>query len=300
MRDRGVGVLFVIQSFGATFAPRIYAQYAARELFPLLRDRTTGLIRFGAITGDAGPGGIIGNGCAVPGRDGIVLDGGERGEPAPSSILTLAPGDPIEPFLAGTLGLLDDAFDDECVNQVLESTLRAITPSTVPVTLPPHGSVHGDRETAGLVEPGDVLLVVFVTDAEDCSWSEVVLADPPDRRVPFCEAPYRCCPEVLYPSAERYVPAFRAAAEALEVDLAFALISAVPEADVSLAEWRARGAPDTELCGGDTPSIYRDMPWRIFETLDAFEPFVTTQPRCDPDYDAIADVVSNVACATRP
>lgn len=297
--DRGIGVLFVIQSFGATFGPRIFAQQAARDLVPVLRDRTDGLIRFAAITGDAGPGGIIGNGCSVPGRDGILLDGLQGSETAPSSILTLAPADPIEPFLDGTIGLLDDAFNDECVNQVLESTLRAITPSTVPVTLPAHGSVHGDRETAGLVEPGDVLLVVFVTDAEDCSWSEVVLADPADGRIPFCERTDRCCPEVLYPSAERYVPAFRAAAAALQVDLAFALISAVPEADVSLAEWRARGEPDTELCGGDTPSIYRHMPWRIFETLDAFEPFVTTQPRCDPDYTAIADVVSNVACATR-
>jgi len=297
---RDVGVLFVMQSFGSSGAPRYQARDASRALLPRLRERTSGTLRFAAITGDSGPGGIRGNGCEIPGRDGVLLDGSERMEPAPSAILTLAPGDPIEPFLDWTIGVLDDAFNDECVNQVLESTLRAITPSTVPVSLPAHGSVHGDRETAGLVEPGDVLLIVFVTDAEDCSWSEVVPANPPDARVPFCEGTARCCPEVLYPSAERYVPAFRAAADALDVDLAFALISAVPEADVSLADWRSRGAPDTEICGFETPSIYRHMPWRIFETLDAFEPFVTTQPRCDPDYDAIADVVSNVACATAP
>ena len=45
------------------------------------------------------------------------------------------------------------------------------------------------------------------------------------------------------------------------------------------------------LCAPGTPEIYAQMPWRILEVLDAFEPFVTTQPRCAPDYEAIADLV---------
>ncbi len=292
--DRDVSVLFVVQSLGVVEQSRFASVEAARALPTLLRHHTNGTIRMAGITGDAGPGGLRGS-CVIEGRDGVFLSGRERPETSMGPIATLPPGAPVEPFVEEAVAILDDASNDECMNQVLESTARALTPTTVPLELPAHGSVHGDLENAGLVSPGGILLVVFVTDAEDCSWNERVTSSLPDGMVP-CLWPDRCCPEVLYPSAARYVPAFRNAAAALGVDVGFALISGLPEADVSLAEWRSRGEP--RLCTPITPDIYAGMPWRILETLDAFEPFVTTQPRCDPNYQAIADLVPAIACAT--
>jgi hypothetical protein len=61
--------------------------------------------------------------------------------------------------------------------QPLEATLKALLPEDAAVTFV-HGEAHGDRENAGFLRENSLLVVIVVSDEDDCSTSDYGIFDP--------------------------------------------------------------------------------------------------------------------------
>jgi hypothetical protein len=61
--------------------------------------------------------------------------------------------------------------------QPLEASLKALLPENSAVTFV-HGEAHGDRENAGFLRDNSLLVVVVVTDEDDCSTEDYAIFDP--------------------------------------------------------------------------------------------------------------------------
>jgi len=194
-------------------------------------------LHVGVITSDMGTGGFLVPSCmASPdvGDDGILQTRGNvtiRGCMATyPSFLEFRPAEGGDPVAF--------ASDVECVavlgtsgcgfQQPLEATLKALTPSTSPITFAGGTVGHADGANAGFLRHDSLLAIIMVTDGDDCSALDSDLFNPSSTRYPG-DRNLRCFqyPEALHP-VQRYVDGLLATREDPDL-LVFAAITGIPE-----------------------------------------------------------------------
>lgn len=295
--SRDVSVLWVMQNQSDAINLMGMSRPLAAELVTQLRARFSGRLRFASINGHINPADVSATGCTGPEGVGDVFHvGTDRDGIAAGPVVLLDPDGDVERAIDDLSRVALTYGDQNCSNQLLESALRALAPDALGLSVP-HGSVRGDHENAGFVAPGDLLLVLFSTLLDDCSWNERVevgsrFACPRDGH------PY-CCESVLFP-VQRYIDGFRALGAALGVDLVLATMSAGATPDRPLSDWRATPYP---LCAG---YALEGVPYRLIEVAEALAPRSTTQPLCDlyhgrsdtPMHDEVAVVIERLVAAS--
>ncbi len=204
--------------------------------------------------------------------------------------------------------------------QPLESTLKAVTPSTSATTFFGGTHGHGDVENAGFLRPDSVIAVVLVTDEEDCS---VAMGNEEIFNQSF-SSPYpgdlnlRCFlyPETQWP-VQRYIDGFKALRPDRESLVVFGAITGVPldlipstgspnysgiladprmveAVDTSPGTTGARLVPSCDVPGRGIAF----PPRRIVEVAKGFGESGTVQSICQESFASAVDaVVSNVANA---
>jgi hypothetical protein len=188
-------------------------------------------------------------GCSTWGRDGTFVKPDEygltcevdypgylafEGGPAPVATVETVGCVPLvtpqDPSQGGNYGC---GFE-----QPLEASLKALSPADSDVEFV-HGRGHGDRENAGFLRENSLLVVVVVTDEDDCSTSDYGIFDPqrepntPNRVNVFCHDHADQLFEV-----QRYVDALRNLRPHND-NVIFATISGVPW-EVTKDEYRAK------------------------------------------------------------
>jgi hypothetical protein len=178
--------------------------------------------------------------CSVAGDDGVLVQPGAAGvtclEADPGYIAYSA--GQSEQVTASTLAcvpvvLAEGAAHGCGFEQPLEAALKALTPAGVhdPRFFTGHG--HGDRENAGFLRKDSLLVVVVISDEDDCSASDTNIfalsfeASEPYKRE---DLNLRCYynPDKLYP-VERYVGSLKAL-RAGNDNVVFAAIAGIPPA----------------------------------------------------------------------
>ena len=192
---RGVDLLFVVDNSETMLAEQ--ARLAAQ--FPeLIRAVATGDLdtdgtrdfysahglHLGVVTADMGAGGHALTSCSEPafGDDGVLrseagssIDGCRDSYPR---FLRLSSGEDIA-SVGQDAGCLVQAGMDGCtVTQPLEAALKAVTPSDSEVRFPGNSFGHADGENFGFARFSSLLVIVLLTDGEDCSTADVGLFDP--------------------------------------------------------------------------------------------------------------------------
>lgn len=279
-----------------------------------------GSLQVGVVTVDMGTRGHVIPTCSNPefGDDGLLRTEGNTSRDGCGSTYPA-----IQRFDASG-GVDPETFADEvaCVavaglggcgfEQPLEAMLKAVAPSTAPLEFARGTGGHGDRENAGFVRDDSVLVVLHLTDEDDCSAADPELFDPDSARFGFSLGE-RCTrhPEALH-SVSRYVEGLLGARAASPARLVYAAITGVPR----------------DVAGGDPASILSDdrmtvrhedrgvvpscesattagalPPRRIVEVaggLAAHGAHVELQSICEGDYDGPIDAVARrIGRATR-
>lgn len=160
---------------------------------------------------------------------------------------------------ASSLGTSGCGFE-----QPLEAMLKALTPSTSSVIFEEGTTGHADGANLGFRRAGAALLVVVLTDEEDCSALDADVFNPESSRYPGPDLNLRCFhyPEAVHP-VRRYVDGLLAL-EDHPSRIAFASIVGVPVDLVSsegpadyeaiLSDPRMQEYPDPENRSRLTPS----------------------------------------------
>jgi len=130
-------------------------------------------LRLGVVTADMGTGGFVVPTCERSrfGDDGILTTGDPScGVPHPRFI-TYGEGTWRGPDdFADAAGCAMSVGTGGCgFEQQLESVLKAVTPSTSPLRFFDGSRGNADRRNEGFVRPDSVLVVILVTDENDCS-----------------------------------------------------------------------------------------------------------------------------------
>ncbi|NOY90723.1 MAG: hypothetical protein GXP55_05885, partial [Deltaproteobacteria bacterium] len=270
----------------------------------------------GVVTSDMGTAGFTVPTCdvSVGGDDGIMRTtyGG------PSCVT----GDP--PFLTfnGT-GISGFGTDFACVagvgtdgcglEQQLEAALKALTPSSSGVFFVGDGPGHGDRENAGFLRDDSVLVVLVVTDEEDCSVAVPQFFSSTTGPYRGVGANIRCtqdwteagAPDPLQPIA-RYADGFRALKPGRPDRVVFAALVGIPT-DLEgssfgniLSDARMAYRPDSSMPNQLIPSC--DVagrgtaypPRRIVETAQELDITGSTglvRSICQEDYSGLVDAL---------
>lgn len=194
-------------------------------------------LHVGVVSSDMGTGGNTVPTCSEPmfGDDGVLNNTGNTAlagcmatySPA---FLTFEPATGADPAAF--------ARDFQCVAQLgtggcgfeqqLEAVLKAVTPSTSPVTFFGGTVGHGDGRNAGFLRATSLLAIVMVTDEEDCSAADPELFNPTSSVYPG-DLNLRCFmyPGAVYP-VERYVDGLVALRPISPELLVYAAITGVP------------------------------------------------------------------------
>ena len=155
-------------------------------------------------------------------KDGLLLGGAPRGDLSASapSYLSFEPGQedagiPVCTVKLGTKG---------CgIEQQLEASLKALSGRDAGITFA-KGHGHGDRENEGFLRKDSLIVVLTVTDEDDCSAPSLdfLYEDPAEREV---ACGFRA--DALYPVA-RYVEGLKALRPEQPDRVLFAAITGVP------------------------------------------------------------------------
>lgn len=166
-------------------------------------------LHFGVVTSDMGAGGYRLALCEGA-DDGILRTEGrpDSCDDSYPSFLEVVPSDPgADPSaVAADLACLGRAGTDGCgYEQPLEAGLKALSPSDGAVRFADGGGGHADGANAGFLREGSILVVLVLTDEDDCSAADPALFDPAGETYPG-DLNLRCFehPEALHP-VERYV-----------------------------------------------------------------------------------------------
>jgi hypothetical protein len=143
--------------------------------------------------------------------------------------------------------------------QQLEAVLKAITPSTAPMTFHAGTTGHADGANAGFLRDDSILALVLLTDEDDCSLSDPTLVDPASPEYGGTDLNLRChqYPEAAH-SAERFVEGFLALRES-PADLIYAAIAGAPVEAIE-------AAPDLDALLASTAMLEEidpEMPTRL-------------------------------------
>ena len=219
--------------------------------------------------------------------------------------------DPMD-ILADFSCLADVGSDGSTFEQPLESALKALTPreSDVPFA---QGYGHGSGANAGFLRPGSVLVVMVLTDEDDCSLpSTTVLRDDDPRGRPPCTR----STDPLYP-VDRYIDGFAALRPDGSTDrFVYGLIAGVPRQGVQaptemtyddileqnsmIVDLDASTGELIPACEGlhgmATPAR------RLVQVARAFDAQSALASICEPDYTpmmgAVAHLIGTRACVT--
>lgn len=230
-------------------------------------------LRTGVVTSDMGTGGAVVPTCTNSrfGDDGILRT---RGNTAIAGCDATYPS--FMDFEAGTTPIESFAADVGCVatigtngcgfEQQLEATLKALTSSTATTSFVGGTSGHADGHNAGFLRDDAILLIVMLTDENDCSALDPGIFDPAST-VYEGDLNLRCFnyPEAVQP-IDRFVQGL-IAAKGDAVRLVFAPIVGLPvdlegePVDAVLADERMEERIDPEMpsrvrfaCDRVTPS----------------------------------------------
>lgn len=241
--------------------------------FPRVRD-----VHLGVVTSDMGTGGARVPTCTEPmfGDDGVLRD---RGNTSITGCAAMYPR--FLSFDPDSMTMSPDAFarDAACVarmgtggcgfEQQLEAVLKAVTPSTAPISFFAGTTGHADGINAGFLRPDSILAILLLTDENDCSAADPEIFDPTSPRYTD-DLNVRC---FIYPGALHPVRRFVDGLLATRSDprlLFFGQISGVP---VDL------------VAGSVTPdyaAILADP--RMVESIDTSSPTRRMTPSCNvPD-----------------
>lgn len=142
-------------------------------------------LQVGVVSTDMGVGGFAVPTCGERfGDDGVLLTRGNVERPGCAAnyphFFDFSPATSVDQFAAevtcvAAMGTAGCGFE-----QQLEATLKAVTPSTGLVRFE-NGTVgHADGQNAGFLRPDSVLLIVILTEEEDCSAANPSIFDPAD------------------------------------------------------------------------------------------------------------------------
>jgi hypothetical protein len=170
--------------------------------------------------------------CSSLGDDGILRKPTNCGTD-PLNYLVYAPdaGTSVDAFEAAAACQVRLGTDGCGLEQPLESTLKALTPSSAPTRFDLDAAGQADGPNAGFLRDDALLVIVEVTDEDDCSFPSSSVGFTLYYGGPYGDAGlnYRCQarPEALYP-IDRYtetLPKLRANAVG---GVLFAVIAGVP------------------------------------------------------------------------
>lgn len=304
--------------------------------FPPVKD-----LRIGVLTTDLGVGGQSVPDCTAKGDDGKLIT--TTGEPAPVGCGAngYGMGQKFVSYEPETSTDSPEQFADKvaCValtgaggcgfEQQLESPLKAVTPSTSSLTF--QGGVKGNGEANGFVRSDSLLVLMLITDEEDCSAlnGEVFNANSQVFVAPATAINVRCArfPQALHP-IDRYVNGFMDLRKDNPGLLVFAAVTGIPtdlddaSLDVILAD--PDMAPDGKYpetqdvnkrpilkpsCSAGSDGT-ADPPRRIVQVAKGLEDSgaaVTVKSICAPDFGpALDEVIRKIAdalggaCLPRP
>jgi len=221
-----------------------------------------GSLHLGVVTSDMGTGGFVVPTCDDSrfGDDGVLRRSGSGDCAAGlSPFLRFSPTGtvPIDEF-AGDAACLTTAGTGGCgFEQQLESVLKAVTPSSSGVAFAEGTTGHGTSANAGFLREDSILVILVVTDENDCSAWDPELFNPTSS-VYSSDLNLRCSsfPGAMHP-VERYVDGLLALRPRLTDRLVFATIAGIP-LDLSRA--------DDETILADPRLVERidpDMPTRL-------------------------------------
>ncbi len=248
-----VDLLFVIDNSGSMTEEQVSLAQQLPHLIQALASGdqdADGIVDFppvrslqvGVVTSDMGTGGFGVPTCSEPnfGDDGVLRRTGNTaigGCPGifATSFLTFTPGGSEPPGAFATrVACLAVVGTGGCgFEQPLEATLKAVTSSTQPAvgrfdgTFTMDTTGHADGANGGFVRPDSVLVIIEVTDEEDCSALDPELFNPPST-VYAGDLNLRCFefPEAVQPVG-RYVDGLLASRTRPD-RLVYAVIAGVP------------------------------------------------------------------------
>jgi hypothetical protein len=277
-------------------------------------------LQVGVVNADMGVGGYSVPTCASPlfGDDGILRTRGNTGIAGCMAtyprFLEASAGSPVAPL----------AMDFSCVaamgtggcgfEQQLEATLKALTPRSSPLRFFDGSRGHGgDGVNAGFLRDDSLLVIIYLTDEEDCSAVDTDIFNPSSTRYTG-DLNLRCFmyPEAVHP-VERFVNGLAALRHPSR--LIFAAIVGVPldvvgrSYDEMLAHpnmiERVDPAMPTRLVPScNVPGRGIAFPPRRFvhvaQGLEALGVATTVQSICQSDLSsALAPILEHIAAAPR-
>jgi len=254
-------------------------------------------VHFGVITpGGSGSLGVMRRAC---GQDTNVLR-----FPSPESPT-------LERFSETASCLINVGAQSYSLEQPLESMLRAVTPSTSSISFGADEAGQADRGNAGFLRTRSLLVIVMLTDEDDCSGSNRGVF----RNHPSAGEPNMRCyvhPELLYP-IDRYVDGLAAARRGELSRVLFMPIVGIPVnaigsgaateydrilAHPRMAQYRQMNGSDrTYAClpsSGDGAIHSADPARRLLSfarDLDQLGATVVTESICDGDYSRGVEVL---------
>ena len=239
-----VDLLFLVDNSGSmkeeqealiSEIPRMVTILATGELPDGSTFEPVASLRVGVITSDMGVGGIDIPAYAMCstalGDDGVLLTE-HRGtrtdcEDAYPAFLEFASATGVADDFAGQVRCLANTGSAGCsFEQQLEAVLKALTPSTSPITFPQtrggaeirntvgHGDtenaiVRGDGTRESFVRPDSLLAIVVITDEDDCSSADLDLYDIAGNNVVYPVPTYRDPDGVVVRAATRQCATYR-------------------------------------------------------------------------------------------
>jgi hypothetical protein len=292
-----------------------------------------GRLHVGVITTDMGTGGFEVATCTGRfGDDGVLLG---AGDPSRSGCSPTYPSffdfgdEPVEPEATEDLACVASVGTAGCgLEQTLEAPLKALTPSTSSLRFEADTVGHADGLNAGFLRSRSALLIVILTNEEDCSVADPSLYDPRSLEHDG-DLNLRCwrfgAPELgLVHPIERFVDGLLATRED-PTRLAVSAIVGIPEATSpargARPDWDAildhpdmrevldpampsRLRPSCDRTGAAGERAIAHPPRRIVRTLQALDragAHATVQTLCRDDLGTAMDVTLDLlADATSP
>jgi hypothetical protein len=287
-----------------------------------------GSLQVGVITTDMGTGGHRLPTCEDPvfGDDGILK---AEGNTAVAGCAATYPpfarfepeGDVTPEEFAASVACVSRAGTGGCgFEQPLEAVLKAITPARSPIEFWAPGGIptagHGDGANVGFVRPDSVLVLMVVTDENDCSAADPEIFNP--RSATYTGDLNLRCPtfrSALYDVA-RYVDGFLAPRPGTPGRLVYATIAGIPPdlaglpATAILEDARLVERPDPRAPTRLVPSCdvlgrgFAFPPRRLLEVGDQLArrgARTIHQSICQEDFSpAVRLIVEEVGRAVRP
>ncbi len=283
--------------------------------FPPVQD-----LHVAVVTTDLGSGGSDVPSCGSAAGDDALLR--TRGNTSSAGCMETYP--PFLTFVPGEVEPTRFAADLACVGRVgtagcgieqpLEAALEALTPSTSALRFAGGALGHGDRENAGFLRDGSTIVVIALTDEDDCSLADPTRADR-STWASGADPNVGCAadPAALHPIA-RYVDGFRALRADNPDLVVFGAITGVPpdmvtdtarlDYDALLADERMQdralpGPPPEPWPACDVPGRGRALPARrITQVAQRLAPNAVVQSICQEDFSAVLDdAIPRYACA---